>query len=196
LLARRGDRAAAARSPRGRPRRPAANAPGSHYYDLVLSIFVITGDDQRRTARAAHVSAGEPPAGNVTALHQATHVTLHVLAARLSGLGLTAAEQNVLAVLADGRTRPAGELARDTGTRPTTLTSVLDRLERRGYITRGSLAGDRRSVLIELTEPGTQTAAMIRQTLTRLERRALRGLPRDAVAGFYAVLDALAAAGS
>jgi DNA-binding MarR family transcriptional regulator len=191
LLARRGDRAAAARSPRGRPRRPAANAPGSHYYDLVLSIFVITGDDQRRTARAAHVSAGEPPAGIVTALHQATHVTLHVLAARLSGLGLTAAEQNVLAVLADGRTRPAGELARDTGTRPTTLTSVLDRLERRDLLTRQLDPADRRSFLIVLTGSGRRCAAVVQSAVSDLERAVAARVSAAELAGFLAVVQAL-----
>ena len=43
------------------------------------------------------------------------------------------------------------ELAAATGTRPTTLTSVLDRLERRGQISRGPAPGDRRAVLVELT---------------------------------------------
>lgn len=77
------------------------------------------------------------------------------------------------------------------GARPTTLTSVLDRLERRGHIPRGVRPGDRRSVLIEPTESGRAAAAAITRTLTAVERRAPDGLPRDAVAGCYAVLDAL-----
>ena len=68
---------------------------------------------------------------------------------------------------------------------------MLDRLERRGHITRGSSPGDRRSVLIELTDSGRAAAIVIRQTLSGLEDRALDGLPRDAITGFYAVLDAL-----
>lgn len=66
------------------------------------------------------------------------------------------------------------------GTRPTTLTSVLDRLERGGHITRGTRPGDRRAVLIELTPSGRLTAA-IRQAVTDLERRALGNLPADAI---------------
>ncbi|MFF4958917.1 MarR family winged helix-turn-helix transcriptional regulator [Streptomyces sp. NPDC001222] len=72
------------------------------------------------------------------------------------------------------------ELGAVVGTRPTTLTSVLDRLERRGHITRGTRPGDRRAVLIELTPSGRLTAA-IRQAVTDLERRALGNLPADAI---------------
>ncbi|MGW2426215.1 MarR family winged helix-turn-helix transcriptional regulator [Streptomyces sp. NPDC001709] len=85
----------------------------------------------------------------------------------------------------------ACQLGAAVGTRPTTLTGVLDRLERRGHITRGTRAGDRRSVLIQLTESGRATAALIRQALADLESRALAGLPAEAIADFYAVLDAL-----
>ena len=45
-------------------------------------------------------------------------------------------------------------------------------------------------MLIELTDSGRAAAAVIRQTLAGLERRALDGLPPDALAGFYTVLDA------
>jgi len=68
---------------------------------------------------------------------------------------------------------------------------VLDRLERRGHITRGARPGDRRAVLIELTSTGRLTAATIRQTITDLEHRALGGLPADAIAGLRAALQAL-----
>ncbi|SFX10919.1 MarR family protein [Streptomyces atratus] len=88
------------------------------------------------------------------ALQRVTHATLQVLAAELVDLDLTASEINALANLADGRGRTVSELGAAVGTRPTTLTSVLDRLERRGHITRGASPGDRRAVLIELTSSG------------------------------------------
>lgn len=125
------------------------------------------------------------------ALQRATHATLQMIAAELVDLDLTASEINALANLADGQGRTVSQLGSAVGARPTTLTSVLDRLERRGHITRGTLAGDRRSVLIELTDSGRAAAAVIRQTLSDLENRALDGLSRDAITGFYAVLDAL-----
>ncbi|MEU8800454.1 MarR family transcriptional regulator [Spirillospora sp. NPDC048819] len=126
------------------------------------------------------------------ALQRATHATLQILMAELVDLDLTASEINALAILADGRGRTITELGTAAGSRPTTLTSVLDRLERRGHITRGTRPGDRRVVLIELTASGRATAETIRGTLAAVEARALDGLPPEAVAGFHTVLRALA----
>jgi MarR family transcriptional regulator, organic hydroperoxide resistance regulator len=125
------------------------------------------------------------------ALQRATHATLQVLATEVADLDLTASEINVLANLADGRGRTVSELGAVAGARPTTLTSVLDRLERRGHISRGSLPTDRRAVLVELTPSGRVIAAAIRQAVTDLERRALAGLSADAIAGLRAALQAL-----
>jgi Transcriptional regulators len=136
-----------------------------------------------------------PERSALLTLQRATHATLHLIATELVDLDLTASEINALANLADGEGRTVSRLGAAVGARPTTLTSVLDRLERRGHITRGTLAGDRRSVLVELTESGQATAALIKQTLDGLERRALEGLPGEALAGFYAVLDALTGEG-
>ena len=130
------------------------------------------------------------------ALQRATHATLHLIAGELVDLDLTASEINALANLADGQGRTVSQLGSAVGARPTTLTSVLDRLERRGHITRGTLAGDRRSVLIQLTDSGRAAAAVITQTLADLENRALDGLPPGAITGFRAVLDALIEAGT
>lgn len=130
------------------------------------------------------------------ALQRATHATLQVLAARLVDLDLTTSEINALATLADGRGRTVSELGAAMGTRPTTLTSVLDRLERRGHITRGTRPGDRRAVVIELTSAGLLTAATIRQAVTDLEHRALGSLPADTVAGLRTALQALTAVSS
>ena len=125
------------------------------------------------------------------ALQRATHATLQALATQLSDLDLTASEINALGNLADGRRRTVSELGRAAGTRPTTLTSVLDRLERRGHIIRGARPGDRRAVLIELTASGWQAATTIRQAIAELEHRALGSLPAGVIDGFRAALQAL-----
>jgi DNA-binding MarR family transcriptional regulator len=125
------------------------------------------------------------------ALQRATHATLQVLTAELADLDLTASEINALANLADGQGRTVSELGAAAGTRPTTLTSVLDRLERRGHITRGTRQGDRRAVLIELTSSGYLTATTIRQAITDVEHRALDGLPADTIACLRTALQAL-----
>jgi DNA-binding MarR family transcriptional regulator len=125
------------------------------------------------------------------ALQRATHATLQVLAAELAELDLTASEINALANLADGRPRTVSDLGAAVGIRPTTLTSVLDRLERRGHIVRGSRPGDRRAVLIELTSSGRAAADTVRKAVTDLEQRALGGMSAAAVAHLRAALQVL-----
>ena len=88
------------------------------------------------------------------ALHRTTHYTLHALSSALADLNLTAAEINALANLADRGALNVRELSAETGTRTTTLTGVLDRLENRGYLTRELDATDRRSFRLPLTEAG------------------------------------------
>jgi MarR family transcriptional regulator, organic hydroperoxide resistance regulator len=125
------------------------------------------------------------------ALQRATHATLQLMAAELVDLDLVASDINALANLADGQGRTVSQLGVAVGARPTTLTSVLDRLERRGYITRRARAGDRRSVLIELSPSGRAAADTVRQVLVGIEDRAFADLPPAAVDGFYATLRAL-----
>ncbi len=91
-----------------------------------------------------------------------------------------------------GRGRAVSELAAAAGVRPTTMTSVLDRLEQRGLVRRGSMPGDRRAVLVELTASGAAAARAIGDAITRLERRALAGLDAGAIEGLRLGLDALA----
>ncbi|ACU74693.1 transcriptional regulator, MarR family [Catenulispora acidiphila DSM 44928] len=137
-------------------------------------------------------TVSEPSAGSaLLALQRATHATLQTLASELVDLDLTPSETNALANLADGRGRTVSELGAAIGTKPTTLTGVLDRLERRGQITRGVRSGDRRSVLIELTPSGQSTADAISATIAGLEQRALADLGPEKVAAFHEVLRAL-----
>jgi DNA-binding MarR family transcriptional regulator len=128
-------------------------------------------------------------------LQRATHATLHLLSEQVAELGLTPAEVNALANLSDGSPRTVSALGRLVGAAPTTLTSVLDRLERRGHVTRDRHPSDRRAVVVELTPDGLRAARTIQQAIGRLERRALAGLDAEAISGLRAGLDALAEVG-
>jgi len=125
------------------------------------------------------------------ALQRATHHTLHALHADLAGLDLTGSEINTLANLADGRPRNVRDLSADTGIRATTLTGVLDRLERRGYLLRELDTTDRRSFRLTLTAPGHAAATRVRHAVATLEHRALAGLSARQIAGYHAVVTAL-----
>jgi MarR family transcriptional regulator, organic hydroperoxide resistance regulator len=125
------------------------------------------------------------------ALQRATHHTLHALAGHLTALELAPSEINTLANLADGRERSVRELSADTGTRATTLTGVLDRLERRGYLTRRLDAADRRSFRIALTRTGRAAATRVREAIEAVEAAALASVSPRQVSGFHAVIGAL-----
>jgi MarR family transcriptional regulator, organic hydroperoxide resistance regulator len=126
-------------------------------------------------------------------LQRATHAVLQQLAVDLVGLDLTPSEINALGNLSDGVARTVSELGAAMGSRPTTLTGVLDRLERRGLVTRGPHPGDRRAVVIALTPDGVRTAQTVRTTLGTIERRAVSDLDAAAIAGFRTVVAALIA---
>jgi DNA-binding MarR family transcriptional regulator len=127
----------------------------------------------------------------ILALHRATHATLTALQARLAGLNLTASEINALAILATGQPRSIGELAAATATKPTTLTSVLDRLVRRGLVVRQLDPADRRSFLVSLTQDGRPVADQARAEMGALERAALAAVTSADLAGFRVVTQAI-----
>jgi DNA-binding MarR family transcriptional regulator len=129
--------------------------------------------------------------GVILALHRATHATLHALTATLADLDLPAADINVLANLADGAGRTVGALATATATRPSTLTSLLDRLTRRGYIVREPDPADRRSSVVRLTPAGQAAAVRAAEAIAELERQSLATVTPQQRAGFHAVIDAL-----
>jgi DNA-binding MarR family transcriptional regulator len=64
--------------------------------------------------------------------------------------GLTATEEKALDLLDRSGPLTAGELARRTGLAPASVTGLIDRLERKGFVRRVPNPSDRRSVLVEV----------------------------------------------
>ncbi len=129
--------------------------------------------------------------GPVLALQRTTHQVLHALGAALAEENLSAAEINALANLGDGGTLNVRQLSERTGTRASTLTGVLDRLEYRGYLTRELDPGDRRSFRLPLTETGQAVATRVLTVVAELERQAMARLSATQLAGYHAVITAL-----
>src|SRR5512142_381276 len=129
--------------------------------------------------------------GVVLALQRATHHTLHALSAALSDLNLSAAEINALANLGAGGTLSVRQLSERAGTRASTLTGLLDRLENRGYLVREVDPADRRSYRLPLTDQGREVAARALAAIAGLERAALARLDAAQLAGYHAVVTAL-----
>jgi DNA-binding MarR family transcriptional regulator len=107
---------------------------------------------------------------------------------------MTASEINAMANLAVHPGSTISELAAAAGIRSTTMTSVLDRLEKRGLVQRGPVIGDRRAVRIEMTDRGRAAAGAIGAAIEALERRALADLPAEAISSLQAALERFAEA--
>ncbi len=71
-------------------------------------------------------------------------------------LGLGPADLRCLDWLVDGP-RTAGVLATATGLRPAATTALIDRLEARGLVERVRDEGDRRKVLVRMTDEGVRS---------------------------------------
>jgi DNA-binding MarR family transcriptional regulator len=98
---------------------------------------------------------------------------------------LSIAEAGVLACIYGGRRRTVRDLVAAMALPPSTLTSVLDRLEWRELIVRTENLADRRSVSVRLTSAGREHAQRVVEASSALERR----LPLDDVRRVLATLD-------
>jgi MarR family transcriptional regulator, organic hydroperoxide resistance regulator len=135
--------------------------------------------------------ATRAPQNLIAALEATTHRVLERLALELNDLGLSHGEVNALAQLEPGAVRTIAELQAATGQRASTLTGVLDRLERRGLVERRLNPQDRRSFTVTLTESGETAAKRVDQTFRDIEALALGAVSQGSAKGFFDVLRAL-----
>jgi DNA-binding MarR family transcriptional regulator len=124
-------------------------------------------------------------------VHRATHRIGLFLQSR-RGLGVSQAEAHLLAQLGEAGPSSVGELHEAFAHRRSTLTSILDRLEARGLVRRELRQDDRRSFLVTLTPRGSARARRVGAALAALEAQASRGVSAAQLAGFAAVVSALA----
>ena len=128
-------------------------------------------DDRAATGRPADDRAAADELPLVAAWQQATHRLLEALDSELADLRLSAAEINALACFAGRPARTVRELVTATAQRPSTLTGVLDRLERRGLIERAANPADRRSIRVRLTPAGGRHYARVADAFEAVEQR-------------------------
>jgi DNA-binding MarR family transcriptional regulator len=86
-------------------------------------------------------------------LQSAVDILDEAAAARV---GLNRTDFRVIGALVRHGSMGAGQLARLAGLSPSTMTTVLDRLERAGYAQRVQDAADRRSIRVEATQSALQ----------------------------------------
>lgn len=102
--------------------------------------------------------------GNVAYLLSRARVALvRAFDAALADLDITSGQGSILMMLASGRFTTAAELAREMYADSAAMTRMLDRLERRGLVTRSRHGADRRVMQLDLTAEGKKLARRLPQ---------------------------------
>jgi len=127
----------------------------------------------------------------VPALERATHAVALLIEQELKDLGISQAEAHVLAYLVHVGQCSINDLHRDFGHRRSTLTSVLDRLERRGLVRRGPHPTSRRSVMVSLTDDGRQVGERVAALLHEIEHMVVNRTSRRDMEAFLRVVAAI-----
>jgi DNA-binding MarR family transcriptional regulator len=128
------------------------------------------------------------------ALERATHEIGGHLQTVLGDLRVSQAEIHVLGFLGEAGASTVGDIHESFGHRRSTLSSVLNRLEARGFITRAINPRDRRSVVVTATADGAVAAARAREAVEELQQRVAEATSEADQRGFSAVLAAIDAA--
>jgi DNA-binding MarR family transcriptional regulator len=105
----------------------------------------MTTPERPRTGRRAELLEQLAMAGRASSV--ATVMFHTAVAARQ---GLSASEEKALDLLERSGPLTAGELARQSGLAPASVTGLINRLERKGFARRIQNPSDRRSILVEV----------------------------------------------
>lgn len=124
-------------------------------------------------------------------LHKASRQISVYLETHTRALGVSPGEGHLITYLDRYGPVQVGELVRVFGMKQSTLTSMLDRLERAGLIFREGNPDDRRSFLVNVLEDGGELAENLNRILTALEADIRARLTDDEMAGFRAVMAAV-----
>ncbi len=125
-------------------------------------------------------------------IHKASRQVTLYLERATTELGVSPPEGHLLSYLRSYAPCPVSELERVFGYKPSTLTSMLDRLVERHLVTRNINPNDRRSFNMELTPEGRKLAGKLRKTLEAFEQSVKDQINEKQMAGFRAVMKAIA----
>lgn len=153
--------------------------------------FVVRFRRRRGWARSARPLTGPSPAPRTNSqasdsresthdvtsiladLHLGYHVLGRLLRAELEAADVSMSEALVLRLLVSSVRATMSDLVVSTGLPATTLTSLVMRLEERGYVRRQRLEGDRRYVVVRPRRVGTAIGRMVASAMSDIEARLL-----------------------
>lgn len=131
------------------------------------------------------------PLDFLSPLHKASRQISVYLESRTREVGLSPLEGHVLTYLRSYAPIPISDLVQIFGIKQSTFTSLLDRLEKAGYVRREINPEDRRSFLIHISDEGRELAVRLNRCLEALEAEIREHVGARDMKGFQAVMAAV-----
>ena len=154
-----------------------------------LSPAVLLSD----TARAEAELSYDPRTGIGRMLSRVKIAMMEALDRELAPLDITGAQYVILANLATGQADSTTSLCKWVSYDPGAMTRMLDRLEKKGLVSRCRCPNDRRKVKLELTAEGAAVYPQLVATSGRIVQRFLTGFQPSEVAQLERLLDRMLA---
>jgi DNA-binding MarR family transcriptional regulator len=129
-------------------------------------------------------------------LSKARNVLMERMDRAVEPLGLTASQIGVIMMLDCGYANTPFELSRRLSYDSGSMTRMLDRLERKGFIMRTRSAADRRMIELVLTERGKDAAQQLPSVTTVVLQEQLRGFSPEEVSTLIGLLSRFIANGT
>ncbi|MEW6347008.1 MAG: MarR family transcriptional regulator [Paraburkholderia sp.] len=129
-------------------------------------------------------------------LSKARNVLVERMDRAVKPLGLTAQQIGVILMLSCGRAHTPYELSRAMSYDSGSMTRMLDRLEKKGFIVRMRSDADRRMVKLELTAHGREVAQQLPRVGSVVLKEQLQGFTAADIATLTNLLGRLIANGS
>jgi len=124
-------------------------------------------------------------------LARASHTVYREFHAQVQAAGLSSLEWRLLATLSDGDGLTIGDLAREILAQQPTLTKLVQRMEKAGWVRRGADPADARRTLVFQTPQGQATVAALLAQAKVHEDTLLEGFSERDVTALKKILRAL-----
>jgi DNA-binding MarR family transcriptional regulator len=135
---------------------------------------------------------GPAPLAIVSPMHRANRQMSIYIGEVLADWDMPSSSAHVLAYLAVYGPCRVGDLTRIFGHKKPTMTSMLDRLVRDGYVERWPNPEDRRSFLVDATAKGKDAGKHSRETVEKFDRSIRKRVTKADMQGFMKVMEAIA----
>ena len=128
-------------------------------------------------------------------LARASHTVYREFHAQVHAVGLSSLQWRLLATLSDGDGLTIGELAREILAQQPTLTKLVQRMEKAGWVRRGEDPADARRTLVFETAQGRATVAALLTQAKAHEASLLQGFSQRDVTALKKILRTLISRG-